>query len=68
MGFLRRESIEITSPSSTLGDIFCSVIGRVAYHGEEPALGRVHPPGRAPQPLTMPPHRFSPDIRKDLWL
>ena len=68
MRFLRRESIQIASASSTPCDIFCSVTGRAAYHGEDPALGRVHPPGRAPQPLKMPPHRFSTDTRKNLWL
>ena len=68
MRFLRRESIQIASASSILCDIFCSVTGRVTYHIEDPALGRVHPPGRAPQPLTMPPHRFSTDIRKNSWL
>ena len=68
MRFLRRESIQIASASSTPCDMFCSVTGRVAYHGEDPALGRVHPPGRAPQPLKMPPHRFSTDTRKNLWL
>ena len=68
MSFLCRNSIQIASPSSILCDIFCSVTGRVAYHGEDPALGRVHPPGRAPQPLKMPPHRFSTDTRKNLWL
>ena len=68
MSFLCRNSIQIASPSSILCDIFCTVTGRVAYHGEDPALGRVHPPGRAPQPLKMPPHRFSTDTRKNLWL
>jgi len=68
MRFLRRKSIQIASASSILCDIFCSVTGRVTYHIEDPALGRVHPPGRAPQPLTMPPHRFSTDIRKNSWL
>ena len=68
MRFLRRESIQIASASSILCDIFCSVTGRVTYHIEDPALGRVHPPGRAPQPLKMPPHRFSTDTRKNLWL
>ena len=68
MRFLRRKSIQIASASSILCDIFCSVTGRVTDHIEDPALGRVHPPGRAPQPLKMPPHRFSTDTRKNLWL